>query len=213
MSKGFTLIELLIALTLTALLATLMGGGLELATGTWQRLGKSGQQAERALMVQITLRRLLEQLSTQMVLSQDVGLPGLRGDSQHLLFLAPGLPQLGKDKELYWYRLGMVEDEDQTTSLTLCLSPWLADEQVDWPILEQRLLSGGDCHALSSQVTGLELEYLKVDQRSERWQSLWENEAKLPALLRLHFETGKPTLWPDLLVLPMSHAYEIKSSY
>lgn len=198
-SAGFTLLELLVAMSLLALIFTMMAGGLRFGVAAWERGGEESQRADELRRVQTLLRRQLEQIRplTDPVHRRERYL-AFRGADDGLRFVGPPPAQVAKPG-LYLYE---VSKAPSSTGAALRLSwrqlqPDLSDYR------EDREMKGT---ILVDTIDSATLEYFgrRTANEPPSWHQSWSERAHLPQLIRLviRYPGDDPRFWPRLTVAP-----------
>jgi len=187
---GFTLVELLIALTLFALLATLLFGGLRFA-GRAVAAGDARleRSAELALAAGF-LRRALAGAEPLPRAESDGGASvAFEGEPDALAF-ASLPPAYLAPPGYYWLRLG-IESGDRL---------WLRWEAIG----KDEVAASPAPTLLLDRVQRLELAYFGAFDPYERpqWHARWEHAPLLPILVRLRLTFRDGSRAPDILVAP-----------
>jgi general secretion pathway protein J len=189
--RGFTLLELLIAVTLLALLMTLLTAGLRAATHNMNRQTERLDRSSRNVLVETFLRGVLADarpLSTGQSRSSSVAFSG-RSDGLTFVGPAPASVAIGGLQTL---TIDFVKD-----------GPAAGEVIADW----QAYGSVGDGGAsprrsvLLTQVNRAIFAYFGAEPgQAPAWQSSWEDKTRLPALVRVSVEYSNGELMPDLVV-------------
>jgi general secretion pathway protein J len=194
--RGFTLIELIVALGILAMTASLLTAGI---AGTWyvardQRAGFGDSDVAAAQRI---LRARIERLTP--VTRDDSSNPVVQaeGDQRLFSFIAPPLDRLGPDTPQS-FRLLLTPAGD-----LVLFSADSLDDRID---VGDRSLVGWRPNVLLSGARELEITYFgpSLPTGGERWQAVWSNRPRPPALVRVRvrFGSGDRRVWPDLVVRP-----------
>lgn len=195
--SGFTLIEILIAVTLLALMMALAFGALRTAV----RATRSGEalvaRTDRTRVVQEFLRR---QLSHAMPLPferlEDTGENRVFvADRDELRFVAPMPGYLARGgPHVQWLRITRGADGDQLEFDHAQLNGYDPDDPKGDSKREPVVLLEG--------FTEAQFEFRALDEQGELtdWISSWEDQQRLPLLVRLRVEFAADSRlrWPDL---------------
>ncbi|HXH03630.1 MAG TPA: prepilin-type N-terminal cleavage/methylation domain-containing protein [Candidatus Competibacteraceae bacterium] len=191
--RGFTLLELLIAMTLVALLLTVLYGGLQLAIRGWEGGEARVERSNSVRLVEEFLRRQLAQTARVYVQDrQRLRRVAFSGDARSLTWVAPMLAYLG-DGGLYMLRL----EYDESSAEGVLRLRW-------WPYRPQ----GGEPpaeavaeHVLLQRVDGARLRYFGSEdgQKAPQWYDGWTFPQSLPRLVRLDLSQDGEAL-PFLIV-------------
>lgn len=198
-SRGFTLLEVLVAMTLVALLAGFLAGGLKLGSHAWST---TEHLADDLDAIEGTRRFLKSHLTA----SYPMVLPGsddahttiaFEGRSDSIEFTAE-LPRTYTAGGLYRIKLSSLPDEDRP-ELTLY-----------WQVERGQPLGAAD-HAWHQQRrllgsgTRLHVSYYgATDEQPAIWHKTWSGHMQLPELIRIEiaFAANTPYVWPELVIAP-----------
>ena len=219
--RGFTLIELMIALSLIALMVSLLFGGIRLGNRTWERVDETTTRSSEMRQIWQFLESRFRQARVEYEITeeaeQEERLLVFFGTSNAVEFVTP-FPDVGFGG-LNVVRLEESRDGDESRIL---LTRWLYHTDVleggagipSWRSLKQGGVtprSGVDdsVRAFVSQsvlVEGLEsieIEYFGVGEEEEeaKWVDRWDAEA-LPEMVAISIVDDKGA-WPEMkFVLP-----------
>jgi general secretion pathway protein J len=196
---GFTLIELIVALTLMALLASVLMGSLGLAARSWD--------AGDAKAVQVSeMRQAQEFLRAQLAagypkrLRKATGFPLLFAGERDELRYAATLPPRVADGGVYYFRLAVQRDGRRGR---LVLERVIPDPDA------ATLPEFGDAERsiLAEGIDSLRVSYFGRDPEASdadapTWRDRWEDTQRLPLLVRIEVVPEKGPPWPPLLVEP-----------
>ena len=181
---GFTLIEMLVTVTLLALLAVLLFGGLRFGVRAWEGAEAHGTGTEEIRAVQDLLRREIEQAYPGYD-ARDPQHPvvDFAGAGDAMTFLAPA-PQVAATAGRSRITLAAAPD-GQDTQLVIAAHPELGGAAWSAPLLRH--------------LAAARFAYFA----NGRWREDW-HAAALPALVRLRvaFRPGDVRVWPELIVAP-----------
>ena len=221
-SKGFTLIELMIAMTLVALMVSLLFGGIRLANKSWDRVDAVTARSSEMRQIWRFLGNSFQQARAEHEVVDAAG-PRDRdllffGTPDAVEFVAP-LPDVGIGG-LNVVRLEAIRSGDEQV---LLLTRWLFHADIfeggpgipAWRSLRQggatpRAEIPESSRAFVSQTVLLDpLEQLRIDyfgvlRRGEeaRWSDRWDGEL-LPELVRIAVVDGAGP-WPEMVfALPL----------
>lgn len=206
---GFTLLEVLLALTLLALVMTLLFSSMRFGGRAWDRVAENAQSGESAHLAQAFLRRTLA--SVRVVSEADTGEGDeldeppavVAGDSRRLSFVAPP-PAHWSDAPLYHYEV-LRQRRDGRAVLLLRYRPI-----IPW----EKNMDRGETQevVLIEDIKTVRFGYYgsaEEDAPEARWQSSWDADF-LPRLVRMELESDseRPS-WPPLVfTLPDTAAAE-----
>jgi general secretion pathway protein J len=200
--SGFTLLELLLAMTLLALIAVMLAGGLRLGARVWESGEERAQALARLELVQGFLRRqvsgarplVMGRLGSQPRYAFEGGRERLR-----LAVLAP--PQLGAGGfylvtiERAEGQSGVGEGDELRLGWQL-YHPEMDEVGASDPVTERVLLEG---------VEKVKFSYFGALRRDPepRWRERWEDQRALPELVRIELEFRDPSrYWPQFVAAP-----------
>lgn len=198
-TAGFALVELLVALSLLALLAAMLGTGVQLAGRLGGRAATARSAADAVANTQLVLRERLQRLS---VVPPDGVNPklALRGLPSALWWEGPPSARAQPDS-LHHYRLTLMPD--RTLALYTAVD---LDRRID--PADARLL-GWTAHPLLREVRSLDIAYFGAASGAARdgrprWTAFWQEQERPPELIRIRlgFAPGDARQWPDLLIRP-----------
>jgi general secretion pathway protein J len=197
---GFTLVELLVALTLFALMGSVLFGSLRLAGRSWDGGEAKVAQVSEMRQTQTFLRSQLEgAYPKHMRKMQDF--PVLfTGSAEEIRYMAP-LPERVVEGGIMYFRLGFRQDGD---SGQLVLDRVLPDaDAMQLPEFD----STDSSTVLADGVTGLKIAYFgrepgAMETETPTWRDRWEDTQILPMLIRIDVTLRKGPPWPTLLVAP-----------
>jgi general secretion pathway protein J len=193
-TRGFTLIELLIAVTLLALLAVLLFGGLRFGTRA-TRVGTA--QLEWSAEIAAATGFLRAQFAGAQALAVPRGggatVVSFTGDSDsvELVTLPPAYLARGG-----WHKLAIgVEHDRAGDRLVVRLQLIHADGTADASEAPRRSV-------LIDGVSAVEFGYFgaPTDRDTPQWRERWRDANHLPALVRLHLIFADRRHLPDLVV-------------
>ncbi|MET0682585.1 MAG: prepilin-type N-terminal cleavage/methylation domain-containing protein [Casimicrobiaceae bacterium] len=196
---GFTLIELMLALMLMAGMASILYGSLNLAARSWDG-GEAN--AERVSNMRSTASYLRAQLSEQYPqrMWKVAETPLLfAGDENELRYTAV-LPERVADGGVYYFRLAVVRTGEKSQ---------LVQERVvpDVGSLERPDFREADRSVLADGIAEVKVGYFGRDAKAAdvdtpTWRDRWEDNQRLPLLVRLDVKPVKGAPWPTLVVEP-----------
>lgn len=198
-ARGFTLLELVVALTLLALMASVLYGALGFAGRSWE-----GGEAKAEAIAEMRLSHgfLRAQLESQhpMRMRKMPEFPLLFGGTREELRFAAPLPARVTGGGIWYYRLRVQNDNDHPRLVLDRLVP-----DVDGAALPE--FDKSEQSILADDVKELRVGYLGYDVGAARttaptWRDRWDDPNRLPLMIRIDVvpKVGDP--WPTLLVAP-----------
>jgi len=195
-APGFTLIELLVGITLLALIAVMVTGGLQLGARGAATADATADRLDRLRTAQTFIRHHLETARPRLGLGRETT-AAFAGERETLTFAAAVSPRRGGG--IHWIRLFVAERDG--------MSALLAARR----LAPMRARSGGgperDAIVLVPAIRGARFAYYGASPAGAppRWHERWSGEPGLPLLIRLEVELAgpDPRAWPALVVAPM----------
>jgi general secretion pathway protein J len=190
---GFTLLEVLVALAVLGFLMLGLAQGVRFGLGAWDSqarlLGRSGDLdiADRAL------RRIV----TQLVPTDDVRQPGLRGSAETF----EAVTELPATAVLPMRQAVVALGVDRGGRLVLRWTPYLHARRLGPPPAPQE-------SELLRNLARIEIAYWSA-ATGGRWLPSW-TRVELPDLVRIRlvFARGDTRRWPDMIAAPMRERAE-----
>lgn len=198
-STGFTLIELLVALTLLALMASVLFGSLSLAS-------RSLESGERKVAQTAGMRLGQEFLRAQLEATHPLRLRKLaefpllyEGAREELRFVA-ALPARVSGGGFWYYRLALGKDGDRAPLVLERVVP-------DVNALDPPDFRDAERSVLASDVAELRMQYFgrdpgSTDAVAPTWRDRWDDKHQLPLILRVDVKPKEGNAWPSLYVAP-----------
>lgn len=170
---GFTLMELLVALSVAAVLFTLLSGGIKFSSAAWQALDNNNQSNREIQIAQSSIRRLVQKALPLSVKNSDQ--IEFEGSSDQVQFVVSNIARLD-EPGLFKVQLGRQPSGLQD------------DFMVGWQrySYQSQGLSQYESHQLLSQIKSLKFEYFgEVPGNSEirKWHTSWKGRSSLPNLI------------------------------
>ncbi len=214
--KGFTLIELLIALTLIAMITTLMFGGIRVGNRVWDSTDRRSQSSTEIRLIWRFLNDRLIQTKPVMRQTPEGQRLLFTGTSSALEFITPLPAHLG----IGGYYLVRLQTVTSGKKKGLLFLRWLyhtevlegVDQVPEWQPLELRAVADdpgegpGEARAyysrnlLVDEVESLEFSYFGAGEGEQEpeWKSEWQERALMPQLVRIRLE-DKTGQWPEMI--------------
>ena len=197
--RGFTLLELAIALTLLALMASVLYGALGFAGRSWEG-GEAKAEATAGMRLSHGFLRTQLEAQHPLRMRKIPEFPLLfSGTATELRFAAP-LPARVTGGGIWYYRVLVKSENDRSR---LVLERVLPD--VDAPSLPE--FDKTERSILAEDVKELRVEYLGHDTGAVRttaptWRERWDDPNRLPLLIRVDVVPKVGAPWPSLFVAP-----------
>ena len=199
---GFTLVELLVAVTLLALLTTLVFGAIKYAARAWAETDHRAVVAADLSAVQDVFRHAIggayPASASAEPTDREVAFDGA-GEWLALVAPLPAAIASGVEARQRFF----VDGEGRSQALVLGWRLDLPASDEATPLPENRV-------RLLDHVRALRFAYYGVADPTQgpRWWERWSGYSRLPDLIRVHIERDDPALpeWPDLLVEPRVNA-------
>src|SRR3989338_5484967 len=191
--KGFTLLELLIGMVLLGMMLTLLFGGLRLGARSWDSGDKRADDSAQLRAIHGFLRRELGQTHPLRWKKEIDTRLAFEGAHDTLKFVAP-LPAQVSGGGLYL--LGL-ELENGDEGQRLIMKRALADPAAkDFAGLEL-----GEKSVLADHVENMAFAYFgsATPEGEPGWQDKWDDQQRLPLLVRIRVELKGGRGWPDLV--------------
>ena len=201
--RGFTLVELLIAISLLALMSSVLFGALNLSGRSWDA-GEA--KAESTANMRLASDYLRTQLTTQhpQRMRKQLEFPLLfAGERDEVRYAAalPGRVGLGG---IWYYRVVVAPVADKDTKA-------LVLERVIPDLEGTAMPSFADVErsVLVDDVKSLKFSYFGRDadaspDMTPTWRDRWDNPQLLPQLIRMEVVPGKGQPWPAVVIAPRS---------
>ena len=203
-ARGFTLLELVIALTLLAVMSSILYGALGYAGRSWEG-GEAKIEATAGMRLSHGFLRAQLESQHPMRMRKMPEFPLLFGGTQDELRFAASLPSRISGGGVWYYRL-RVQNQDDHSRLVLERS--LPD--VDAATLPQ--FEKSERSILAEDVKEIRVGYFGYDTAAARtttptWRERWDDPNRLPLMIRIDVVPKRGEPWPTLLVAPR-HAPE-----
>jgi len=197
--SGFTLVELMIALVLMAGMASILFGSLSLAARSWDGGEAKVLQVSDMRTAQTYLRAQLSAQYPQR-LWKAAELPLLFAGSRDEMRYAAALPERVAEGGVYYFRLAVVRTAEKSQ---------LVQERVipDPSALQQPEFRDAGRSVLAEDIAELAIGYFgrdanAADADEPTWRDRWDDQQRLPLLVRIDVKPAKGAAWPTLVVEP-----------
>lgn len=199
-TRGFTLLELVVALTLLALMASVLFGALGLAGQSWEG-GEA--KAESTANMRLSHEFLRGQLEAQhpLRMRKMPTFPLLFGGSRDELRFAAPLPARITGGGIWYYRLRVRKENDASR---LVLERMVPD--VDAAALPE--FGDAERSVLADAMKEVRFEYFGYDTgaaartSTPTWRDRWDDPNRLPLAIRIDVVPERGPAWPTLFVTP-----------
>ena len=198
-ARGFTLVELTIALVLLALLAAVLGGALGLAGTSVDRGEEKVDTTSGMRLSQAFLRANLEE-QHPLRMRKILELPLLfAGERDEVRYTAP-LPARVAGGGIWFYRLALLRNDARTPLVLERAIPDLNAAQIP----EFR---DAERSVLAQDIAELKLGYFgrdagANDANEPTWRDRWDDNQRLPLLIRIDVAPKRGPAWPTLVIAP-----------
>ncbi len=184
------MLEVLIAVSLLALLSLMVVSGLRFGVRAWHNSSAAVSSVEEIGFAQQFLRRSLTGAYPHLV-GEGAQSVDFNGSEAELSFLGP-VPQSVSSAARAHLTI-RTEPSADGMSLVVEIRPELMRPDENTAIITETLLDGMESFKFS---------YLAESETD--WRDQWENEPRLPALIRIESEPrkGDRRIWPTLIVSP-----------
>lgn len=201
-ATGFTLVEMTVALAIMALVAITLLESFAFGQRTYRQVRQADTSAWDVFVTQRLIRNLIESAYPRELVRNVAGSYGLEGDSGRVSILAPA-PLAAKQGGFYRFELGLIEATGNRKDLVVRWWPELAAHTTSGRqdgIQQEVLITGVKALTLSFRPAAATTS----DALNTAWQSRWEGQQALPALIRLkiEFDESDSRYWPELIVAP-----------
>lgn len=181
--SGFSLLETLLGLTLTAIIAMLMMGSMQMGTRVWERQRATVQPGTSQLMLGQISEWVAQAMPMKVRNFDDPMLPPFHGEDHTMSFMYPA-PGLGGAPGVYTVRLDLVEAEGCANGMDLYLQlsrDVISDnrEAPEGVTPERRRLI--QCIETPSFIYWGD----HASEGTKAWYSRWVDELTLPSIVRL----------------------------
>ena len=214
--KGFTLIELLIALTIIAMMTTLMFGGIRLGNRIWDSTDRRSESSTELRLIWRFLNDRLMQIKPVMRQTPEGQRLLFTGTANALEFITPLPAHMG----IGGYYLVRLQVDGDGRNKGLLFLRWLyhteviegVDQVPEWKPLDPDAAADdpgeGDVEArayysrnlLVEEIESLELSYFGAaeGEQEAEWKSEWQERTQMPQLVKIRLEDNFRQ-WPDMI--------------
>lgn len=198
-ARGFTLVELTIALVLMAAMAAVLFGSLSLAGRSWDAGETRVMEVDAMRQAQGYLREQIASLYPQR-LRKAVEVPLLFAGEGNELRYAAALPPRVAEGGVYYFRLAIVRVGEKSQLVQERQVPDVAaTSEPEFRDAERSVLGDG--------IAELTIRYFGRDPDSKddvdpTWRDRWDDQQRLPLLVRIDVKPAKGEPWPTLVVEP-----------
>lgn len=198
-TRGFTLLELVVALTLLALMASVLYGALAFAGRSWEG-GEAKVESTSGMRLSHGFLRAQLESQHPLRMRKMIDFPLLFMGSREELRFAASLPARITGGGIWYYRLRMKEENDHKRLVLERVLPDVDAASIpDFDKTEQSILA--------DDIKELRFGYLGYDTLAARtaaptWRERWDDPHRLPLLIRVDVVPKNGPAWPPLLVAP-----------
>lgn len=198
-SRGFTLIELVVALTLLALMSTVLFGALGFAGRSWEGGEAKAEQVGSMRLAEGFLRSQLES-AHPLRMRKMAQFPLLfNGTETEIRYAAP-LPSRISGGGIWYYRLAVQEEAEKSRLVLERVVP-----DLDAGALPE--FGEADRSILAEDIKSLRVGYYGRDVGAAQataptWRDRWDDPNRMPLMIRIEVVPARAAPWPVLLVAP-----------
>ena len=193
---GFTLIEILIALTLFSLILVMVFSTLHSSNKSWQASDKQSELNDERRLVFNFIRKQLSETIPLILVDGKKNNVIFKGEPEEVYFVSR-LPSHRGGGGLHLLSLTVSEQEDDS-SLILEYQPITANMELyeDSPEANIKTVS------LVNNINSIEYAYFgkKKDDKESSWHDEWQDEERLPKILRMQISSNNEAFWPELFI-------------
>ncbi|MCB1773540.1 MAG: prepilin-type N-terminal cleavage/methylation domain-containing protein [Gammaproteobacteria bacterium] len=194
--RGFTLVEMLVALSVAALLVTLVYGGIRVVHRTVNATDALIENNEIMRISWQFLHSALSRARLARILGNREDLTGFSGDGESLSFVADMPPYLGLGGPT---RITLATDRlDGAERLLVTRQRFdFRQETADEPPQQAVLLD---------QLDSLRITYFGQlsDETTPGWHDAWSERSHLPNLVSIRVKPAGSPAWPELIARPLA---------
>jgi len=196
---GFTLLELTIALVLLALLAAVLFGSLGFAGTTLEKGEAKVDSTSNMRLAHAFLRSHFEE-QHPLRLRKVVEYPLLFAGERDEVRYASVLPARVAGGGIWYYRLAVAKNEDRSPLVLERVLPDLnASTAPDFRESERTVLAQG---IREIRITYFGRETGSNDSTEPTWRDRWDDNQRLPMMMRIDVTPDMGPPWPTLVVAP-----------
>ena len=198
-TRGFTLLELVIALTLLALMSSVLYGALGYAGRSWEG-GEAKAEATASMRLSHGFLRTQLEAQHPLRMRKIPEFPLLFSGSRDELRFAAPLPARITGGGIWYYRLVVKRENERSLLILERMVP-----DVDAAAIPD--FDKTEASILSDDIKELRVGYFGYDAGATRasapsWRERWDDANRLPLLIRIDVAPTAGPLWPTLLVAP-----------
>jgi general secretion pathway protein J len=199
LARGFTLLELIVALSLLALMSTVLFGALRFAGRSWEG-GEAKAEATSGMRLSEGFLRAQIESMHPLRMRKVAEFPLLFSGTRDELRYAAPLPSRVTGGGIWYYRLAVVAEGDRSRLVLERIVPDV--DAADIPGFDQ-----ADRSILAEDIESLRLQYYGRDAGAATsvaptWRDQWDDRNRLPLMIRIDVQPKKSLPWPTLLVAP-----------
>ena len=197
--RGFTLIELIAAITLLAVLTTILMGTVRGAERSTSAANEAVERTEQYARTQAFLREHISGV-LPMRWRREVSQPlKFSGKAASLTYFAPVTSQIAEGGVMWW-QLAIAKSQ-QKSQLVLRRQPSDPEEKAvpDLSLAEQPIVLADNIEALSLSYFDPGYDAL-TNPDSGVWVDAWDENARMPAIIAIRVTETGGKRWPDLYV-------------
>jgi general secretion pathway protein J len=192
-SKGFTLLEVLVAITIFALVITVLYAGYRLAIRSWESGERSHAAISELRLAGSFIRRHTTQAFPLAISESRAWRLWFDGESQGLVFVTAMPTYLGQGG-MYEMTL-KVEEQDDSASLVVSRRLLHPDAEPGKPGVDDLV------RPLLENLESAQFAYFGTtgEDGEESWHTSWQGRQRLPRLVRLRIHSKLMGDWPEMI--------------